>query len=94
MTELTSIEPDQSRIVSSGNALPLPFVLRAGQLGEEHEGVLVSFTGVALYSDIGNGEWVVTVSNTRNLYQSLMSREIYDRSAFVLSARQRCSRCE
>ena len=59
VTELTRVEPDNSRIVSSGNSLVPATDLDGNALAEEHEGVMVHVEGDCLYHDIGHGEWVI-----------------------------------
>ena len=59
LTELSHLDSAQSRVVTSGGAAPAPLAVTTGQVGERHEGLLISVEGVCTQADIGHGEWTI-----------------------------------
>lgn len=58
LTELTNLDRNASTILSfRDNTLPDAIVVRTGDVGERHEGILVNITGSCTNNDLGHGEW-------------------------------------
>ena len=59
MTELSHLDISQSSTLSAGNMQPTPVSVSSGDVGERHEGLLVSIAGTCSNHDIGHGEWML-----------------------------------
>ena len=58
-TQLSHIDAFLSSITSSGNAELPPLVVATGDVGERHEGALVSVSGTCVQQYVGHGEWLI-----------------------------------
>ena len=72
LTELSHIDAALSSITSSGNAELPPLVVATGDVGERHEGALVSVSGTCIQHDVGHGEWLINDASGQLVVDDLL----------------------